>query len=127
MHEDSIQKASSVEVAERRKGSVLRPIVTRGDSFHDEPDGTRKLDDISRPGLGLTKLSSSRIPLSRGSSYQPDWTQDAEDVSAPPPVPVKELGSPEDLKDMLRMGRTQEMRVGLESVVLSQKQGADSG
>ncbi|KAG9549195.1 GABA permease, partial [Aureobasidium melanogenum] len=27
-----------------------------------------------------------------------------------PPVPVQELGSPEDLKDMLRMGRTQEMR-----------------
>lgn len=124
MYEDSIQKASSVEVAEQRKGSVLRPVVTRGDSFHDEPDGARKLDDISRAGLGSTRLS--RIPLSRGSSYQPDWTQDAEDVSVPPPVPVQELGSPEDLKDMLRMGRTQEMRVGLNSVTLSQKHGADS-
>ncbi|KAK6000980.1 hypothetical protein QM012_003063 [Aureobasidium pullulans] len=109
MHEDSIQKASSVEVAERRKSSVLRPTITRGDSFLEERDGGRKLDDISRPGLGLTRLSSSRIPLSRGSSYQPDWAQDAEEMSAPP-VPVEELGSPEDLKDMLRMGRTQEMR-----------------
>ncbi|KAH0340770.1 GABA permease, partial [Aureobasidium melanogenum] len=109
MHEDSIQKASSVEVAERRKGSFLRPITTRGDSFPDERDGNRKLDDIARPGLGLTRLSSSRTPLSRGSSYQPDWAHDAEDMSAST-VPVQELGSPEDFKDMLRMGRTQEMR-----------------
>lgn len=125
MPEDSIQKASSVEVAERRKGSVLRPIVTRGDSFYDEPDGSRKLDDISKQGPGLTRLSSSRTPLSMSSSHQPDWTQDVEDASAPLPVPVKELGSPEDLKDMLRMGRTQEMRVGLDLLALSQKHRVD--
>jgi hypothetical protein len=124
MHEDSIQKASSVEVAERRKGSFLRPITTRGDSFLDERDGSRKLDETSRSGLGLTKLSSGRIPLSRGSSYQPDWAQDADDMPAPP-VPVQELGSPEDLKDMLRMGRTQEMRVSLNLVAYSQRHGAD--
>ena len=124
MHEDSIQKASSVEVAERRKGSVLRPNTTRRDSSLDEPHGSRKLEDISRPGLGSTKLSSSRIPLPRGNSYQPDWAQDAEDLPAPP-VPLQELGSPEDLKDMLRMGRTQEMRVGLSSVALLQKQKTD--
>lgn len=124
MHEDSIQKASSVEVAERRKGSILRPITTRGDSFLDERDGSRKLDESSRPGLGLTKPSSGRMPLSRGSSYQPDWAQDAEDMPGPP-VPVQELGSPEDLKDMLRMGRTQEMRVSLNFVAYLQRHGAD--
>lgn len=111
MHEDSIQKASSVEVAERRKGSFLRPITTRGDSFLDEQDGSRKLDDTTR-SVGLNRLSSPRTPISRGSSYQPDWSHDAEDMPAPA-VPVQELGSPEDLKDMLRMGRTQEMRVSL--------------
>jgi len=120
MHEDSIQKASSVEVAERRKSSVLRPNTTRGDSFLDEPHGIQKSDDNSRPGPGLTKLSSSRTPLSRGNSYQPDWAQDAEEMPTPP-VPLQELGSPEDLKDMLRMGRTQEMRVSLNSNTLLQR------
>ncbi|KAI4727594.1 hypothetical protein E4T49_04672 [Aureobasidium sp. EXF-10728] len=125
MHEDSIQKASSVEVAEGRKGSLLRPIVIRGDSFFNERNANATLDNNSRLASSslrprLNSVSSARTPTSpapKSPSYRPDWAQDAEDVRVQPlPVDEDELGSPEDLRDMLRMGTTQEMRVSLDLV-----------
>ncbi|KAI4721651.1 hypothetical protein E4T48_02180 [Aureobasidium sp. EXF-10727] len=125
MQQDSIQKASSVEVAEGRKGSLLRPIVIRGDSFFNERNANATLDDNTRLASGslrprFNSISSARTPTSpvpKSPSYRPDWAQDAEDMRVQPlPVDEDELGSPEDLRDMLRMGRTQEMRVGLDLV-----------
>jgi choline transport protein len=100
MREDSIHKASSVEVVEASKRSLLRPILIKGDSFFTERAECKKLDDDftrSRPSPALT-------------SYLPDWAQDAENVPIPSGA-TQDLGSPEDIKDVLRMGITQEMRV----------------
>jgi hypothetical protein len=47
------------------------------------------------------------------SNYQPEWAQDPTNTVVPPSS-VKEHGSPEDHKDMIRMGRAQEMRVSLD-------------
>jgi len=115
MPEDSINKSSSVEVIEARKRSLFRPVATRGDSFLVERDEGSKLDDDSAPKASISSARSRPPPTPRTATYQPDWAQDAENLHMPP-VAEDDLGSPEDLKDVLRMGITQEMRVGLSSV-----------
>jgi choline transport protein len=110
MYEDSIQTASSVEVVESRKRSLLRPVVFKGDSFLAEPDEGRKPNFDSAPKASSSTAHSRPPPAPRGATYQPDWTQDAENAPIPSQT-VDDLGSPEDLKDVLRMGITQEMRV----------------
>jgi choline transport protein len=115
MHKDSIQKASSVEVAGSRKRSHLRPIVTKGDSFFNEREESRKLDNDSAPKISISSARSRPPPTPRSAVYRPDWAQDAESAHIPQAA-VDDLGSPEDLKDVLRMGITQEMRVSLSSV-----------
>ena len=112
MHEDSIQKASSVEVVGSRKRSHLRPIVTKGDSFIEE---SGKLDNDSAPKVSISSARSRPPPTPRSAVYRPDWAQDAETTHMPQTA-VDDLGSPEDLKDVLRMGITQEMRVSLSSI-----------
>jgi hypothetical protein len=102
MLEDSIHKASSVEVVESSKRSHLRPLLIKGDSFFTERDEGRKLDD------GFTRSRPSPSP--RGATFLPDWAQDAENMPMPSGT-EHDLGSPEDIKDVLRMGITQEMRV----------------
>jgi choline transport protein len=113
MHEDSIQKASSVQVVGSRKRSHLRPIVTKGDSFFVEESG--KLDNDSAPKTSISSARSRPPPTPRSAVYRPDWAQDAENAHIPQAA-VDDLGSPEDLKDVLRMGITQEMRVSSSSV-----------
>ncbi|KAI5273621.1 amino acid transporter [Aureobasidium subglaciale] len=117
MQEESIQKASSVEVKQQRKGGFLRPTAVRGDSsrsgYNDNGSVKDKIRPISsgysRPRLVSTSSTYQPTSPAAKSPYRPEWAQDAEDVAVPPAI-LNEDGSPEDLKDMLRMGRTQEMR-----------------
>ena len=113
MPEDSIHNSSSVEVVEPSKRSLLRPIVTKGDSFVVERHDSRNPDDGSAPKASISSARSRLSPAPRSATYRPEWAQEAENMQIPP-VAVDELGSPEDLKDVLRMGITQEMRVSLE-------------
>ncbi|TIA15667.1 amino acid transporter [Aureobasidium pullulans] len=117
MQQDSIQKATSVDITPQRKGSFLRPVTVRGDSFRSELDGSGKAGKPPRPistgslrpiSTGTSTVHWPSSPAAR-SSYQPEWVQDTENVLLPAAT-VDDHGSPEDLKDMLRMGRTQEMR-----------------
>lgn len=117
MQQDSIQKATSVDITPQRKGSFLRPVTVRGDSFRSELDGSGKAGKPPRPistgslrpiSTGTSTVHWPSSPAAR-SSYQPEWAQDTENVLLPAAT-VDDHGSPEDLKDMLRMGRTQEMR-----------------
>ncbi|KAI5246764.1 amino acid transporter [Aureobasidium subglaciale] len=117
MQEESIQKASSVEVTQQRKGNFLRPTAVRGDSSRSGYDDSGSVKDkirpissgFSRPRLLSTSSTYQSTSPAAKSPYRPEWAQDAEDVAVPPAI-LNEDGSPEDLKDMLRMGRTQEMR-----------------
>jgi hypothetical protein len=83
MYEDSIQTASSVEVVESRKRSLLRPVVFKGDSFLAEPDEGRKPNFDSAPKASSSTARSRPPPAPRGATYQPDWTQDAENAPIP--------------------------------------------
>lgn len=112
MPEDSINKSSSVEVVEARKRKLLRPVAIRGDSFLVERDEGGNPDDDYAPKPSISSARSRPPPTPRSATYQPDWAQDAENMHMPP-VAEDELGSPEDLKDVLRMGITQEMKVSL--------------
>jgi len=109
MYEDSIQTASSVEIVESRKRSLLRPVAFKGDVFLAEHDDGIKPDVGSAPKVSSSTARSRPSPAPRTPTYQPDWTQDAENKPLPSGN-VDGLGSPEDLKDVLRMGITQEMR-----------------
>lgn len=121
MQQDFIQKATSVDITPQRKGSFLRPVTVRGDSFRSELDGSGKAGKPPRPistgslrpiSTGTSTVHWPSSPAAR-SSYQPEWAQDTENVLLPAAT-VDDHGSPEDLKDMLRMGRTQEMRVRMD-------------
>ncbi|CAD0058370.1 unnamed protein product, partial [Aureobasidium pullulans] len=110
-------KATSVDITPQRKGGFLRPVTVRGDSFRSELDGSGKAGKPPRPistgslrpiSTGTSTVHWPSSPAAR-SSYQPEWAQDTENVLLPAAT-VDDHGSPEDLKDMLRMGRTQEMR-----------------
>jgi choline transport protein len=100
MLEDSTHKASSVEVVEASKHSLRRPLVVKG-AFAEREECRRLDDDFAH---------SHPSPVPRGASYLPDWAQDAEIMPIPSGT-EQDLGSPEDIKDVLRMGITQEMRV----------------
>ncbi|KAI5198440.1 amino acid transporter [Aureobasidium subglaciale] len=118
MHEENIQIASSVEVTQQRKRNFLRPTAVRGDSSRSEYDDNGSVNDeirpissgSSRPRLISTSSAYQSTSPAAKSPYRPEWAQEAEDMAVPQAI-VNENGSPEDLKDMLRMGRTQEMRV----------------
>jgi hypothetical protein len=111
MYEDSIQTASSVEVVESEKRSFLRPVAFKGGSFLAEHDDGRKPDVGSAPKVSSSTARSRPSPAARRATYQPDWTQDAENTPLPSET-VDDLGSLEDLKDVLRVCITQEMGVG---------------
>lgn len=114
MPEDSINKTSGVEVVEARKRKLLRPIAIRGDSFVVERDEGGNSDNDYARKPSISSARSRPPPTPRSATYQPDWAQDAENMHMPP-VAEDELGSPEDLKDVLRMGIVQEMRVSSSS------------
>jgi hypothetical protein len=110
MFEDSIQKASSVEVVGSRKRGLLRPVTTKGDSFLAEHDEDTTRDDDSALKASISTARSRPSPAPRGASYQPDCTQDADNTPVQSGT-MHDVGSSEDRKDVLRMGITQEMRV----------------
>lgn len=110
----SMKIASSIEVAERRS-SVLRATATRGDNFRGDLDGGRISIGSLKPILtnDTRPISTSSVSPLSASTYKPEWAEPEEHLRPSMALEHDHWQTPGDLRDMLRMGKTQELKVCL--------------